>query len=93
MLFYTTIANLPNDVKSGLSPHLQEVYIWAFNRIWKECNKSPFERKMKMAHNIAWNEAKKFSKKDRASGKRSAQKRTMTKSKLRGAQNSIFSSI
>ncbi|AZL16269.1 ChaB family protein [Rickettsiales endosymbiont of Stachyamoeba lipophora] len=60
---YSTIADLPDNIKNNLPQHAQEIYLKSFNNAWEEY-KDPSKRKTdesreEIAHKVAWSAVKK----------------------------------
>jgi cation transport regulator len=70
---YSTIDDLPANVKNHLPKHALEIYLSAFNNAWDEY-KSPEKRRTgdtqeTVAHRVAWTAVKKTYHKDPETGK------------------------
>lgn len=66
---YTNLSELPDNVKSSLPEHAQEIYRAAFNSAWQQY-KDPHDRyadddRETVAHKVAWSAVKeKYEKRD-----------------------------
>lgn len=70
---YSTIDELPANVKNHLPRHALEIYLRAFNNAWNEYS-SPEKRRNNdsqeaVAHRVAWTAVKKTYYKDSSTGK------------------------
>lgn len=66
---YPTLSDLPENVRSVLPKHAQEIYKEAFNHAFDEYAERGPEGREETAYKVAWSAVKKKYRKDEASGK------------------------